>query len=77
VQSGLASSRDHGYCAIWIAFVIALPATAPLVVHPVFVTKALCFALFASAFYLLVGRASRHTGGATSHPHAREEGRIR
>jgi branched-chain amino acid transport system permease protein len=36
-----------------IAFIIAL--VAPFIVYPVFLMKALCFALFASAFNLLLG----------------------
>jgi branched-chain amino acid transport system permease protein len=36
-----------------IAFIVAL--IAPFVVYPVFLMKALCFALFASAFNLLLG----------------------
>jgi branched-chain amino acid transport system permease protein len=42
--------RKVGYA---IAFVAAL--AAPFVVYPVFLMKALCFALFASAFNLLLG----------------------
>ena len=51
--------------ALQIAVVTALLALAPLVVYPVFVMKALCFALFASAFNLLVGH-----GGLLSFGHA-------
>jgi branched-chain amino acid transport system permease protein len=36
-----------------IAFIVAL--VAPFVVYPIFLMKALCFALFASAFNLLLG----------------------
>ena len=34
---------------------VALFAVAPFVVYPVFLMKALCFALFACAFNLLIG----------------------
>src|SRR3974390_719104 len=34
---------------------VALLAAAPFVVYPVFLMKALCFALFACAFNLLIG----------------------
>lgn len=36
---------------------LALLAVAPLVVYPIFMTKLLCFALFAMAFNLLMGQA--------------------
>jgi len=39
---------------IWVAL-IGLGLLAPLVVYPVFMMKLLCFALFASAFNLLLG----------------------
>ena len=41
----------------WVAFavMVALLVTAPFVVYPVFLMKALCFALFACAFNLLIG----------------------
>ena len=39
------------------AILVALVAGAPWVVYPVFVMKALCFALFACAFNLLLGYA--------------------
>ena len=40
-----------------IAILVAVIAAAPWVVYPVFVMKALCFALFACAFNLLLGYA--------------------
>ena len=40
---------------IGIIILLALALTAPLAVYPVFLMKALCFALFASAFNLLLG----------------------
>jgi branched-chain amino acid transport system permease protein len=41
----------------WVPMIIlvALIALAPLVIYPVFLMKALCFALFACAFNLLIG----------------------
>jgi branched-chain amino acid transport system permease protein len=49
---------------VFVAMVVAL-AIAPFVVYPVFLMKALCFALFACAFNLLVGY-----GGLLSFGHA-------
>jgi branched-chain amino acid transport system permease protein len=40
---------------IGIALLVALGLVAPLFVYPVFLMKALCFALFAAAFNLLLG----------------------
>ncbi len=40
---------------IGIPLLLVLALAAPLVVYPVFLMKALCFALFASAFNLLLG----------------------
>ncbi|MFH1035183.1 MAG: branched-chain amino acid ABC transporter permease [Pseudomonadota bacterium] len=40
---------------IGIPLLLALALAAPFVVYPVFLMKALCFALFASAFNLLLG----------------------
>ena len=42
--------RNFGYCALLLAMI-----AAPFVLYPVFVMKVLCFALFASAFNLLIG----------------------
>jgi branched-chain amino acid transport system permease protein len=53
----------HQY--IGIAVMAALFAIAPLVVYPVFMMKAMCFALFACAFNLLIG-----FGGLLSFGHA-------
>src|SRR3954454_23883510 len=39
----------------WTAGLIALAVVAPFFVYPVFVMKALCMALFACAFNLLIG----------------------
>jgi branched-chain amino acid transport system permease protein len=43
----------HQYVAF--AFMVAFFVLAPFVVYPVFLMKALCFALFACAFNLLIG----------------------
>src|ERR1051326_7734110 len=40
---------------MWTAGLIALAAAAPFFLYPVFLMKALCMALFACAFNLLVG----------------------
>jgi branched-chain amino acid transport system permease protein len=53
----------HQY--IGIAVMAALFAIAPFVVYPVFMMKAMCFALFACAFNLLIG-----FGGLLSFGHA-------
>ena len=53
----------HQY--IGIGVMAALFAIAPLVVYPVFMMKAMCFALFACAFNLLIG-----FGGLLSFGHA-------
>ena len=53
----------HQY--IGIGIMAALCAVAPLVVYPVFMMKAMCFALFACAFNLLIGY-----GGLLSFGHA-------
>ena len=50
---------------IGIAVMAALFAVAPLMVYPVFMMKAMCFALFACAFNLLIG-----FGGLLSFGHA-------
>src|SRR5688572_18562271 len=51
----------------WIAFAVMVVArlVAPFLVYPLFVMKALCFALFACAFNLLIGY-----GGLLSFGHA-------
>jgi branched-chain amino acid transport system permease protein len=48
--------RDTGW-SIGIAFALMVVffATAPFVIYPVFLMEVLCFALFASAFNLLIG----------------------
>jgi branched-chain amino acid transport system permease protein len=48
-----ALSRNRDLTGMAIALAIGL--AAPLVVYPVFLMKVLCFALFASAFNLLIG----------------------
>ncbi len=41
---------------IWVVSLVAVTCILPLFVYPVFVMKALCFALFACGFNLLLGR---------------------
>jgi branched-chain amino acid transport system permease protein len=45
-------SRSHAYAFI---FMVALLIAAPGMIYPLFLMKALCFALFACAFNLLIG----------------------
>ena len=40
---------------LWIAILVAAALAAPFAVYPIFLMKALCFALFACAFNLLLG----------------------
>src|ERR671934_2587780 len=57
---GAPTLATHGILAHQaIAFVVmvALLTLAPFIVYPVFLMKALCFALFACAFNLLIGYA--------------------
>jgi branched-chain amino acid transport system permease protein len=62
VQSSAAaidtSARDRRASGIAFAVMIALIAIAPFVAYPFFVMQALCFALFACAFNLLIGYAN-------------------
>ena len=51
--------------AVAFAIMVALLAAAPFVFYPVFLMQALCFALFACAFNLLIGY-----GGLVSFGHA-------
>ena len=52
------SARDRRASGIAFAVMIALIAIAPFVAYPFFVMQALCFALFACAFNLLIGYAN-------------------
>src|SRR3990172_4729055 len=61
-------TRDEGtrgHQRIAFAVMVALFVLAPFVVYPVFLMKAICFALFACAFSLLIG-----FGGLLSFGHA-------
>jgi branched-chain amino acid transport system permease protein len=49
------TERDRRVNAIAFAVMVALIAIAPFVAYPFFVMQALCFALFACAFNLLIG----------------------
>jgi branched-chain amino acid transport system permease protein len=60
-----APARTATDARIGILVMAALFAVAPFVVYPVFMMKALCFALFACAFNLLIGY-----GGLLSFGHA-------
>ena len=59
------SGGDLGAQRVAFAAMVALLLLAPLVVYPVFMMKVMCFALFASAFNLLLGY-----GGLLSFGHA-------
>ena len=48
-----ANDQRHQYVSM--AIMVALLLAAPYVLYPIFVMKVLCFALFASAFNLLIG----------------------
>ncbi len=52
------SARDRRAGAIAFAVMVALVAVAPFVAYPFFIMQALCFALFACAFNLLIGYAN-------------------
>src|SRR5271165_4652602 len=52
------ATRDRRVGAIAFAVMVALIAIAPFVAYPFFVMQALCFALFACAFNLLIGYAN-------------------
>src|SRR5258708_30303173 len=49
------TSQDRRVNAIAFAVMVALIAIAPFVAYPFFIMQALCFALFACAFNLLIG----------------------
>jgi branched-chain amino acid transport system permease protein len=55
-ESGLKTSRlrDNGYRIVF-AVMAAVLVAAPFVTYPLFLMQALCFALFACAFNLLIG----------------------
>src|SRR5438046_6128665 len=48
------SARSHSEVVAFVIMALAL-ALAPMFAYPVFLMKALCFALFACAFNLLIG----------------------
>jgi len=50
-----APSRESRQFAVAFAVMLALVAVAPFVAYPFFVMQAMCFALFACAFNLLIG----------------------
>ncbi len=53
-----ANARDRRANAIAFAAMVALIAIAPFFAYPFFIMQALCFALFACAFNLLIGYAN-------------------
>src|ERR1700751_4154522 len=52
------TSKDRRVSAIAFAVMVALIAIAPFFAYPFFVMQAMCFALFACAFNLLIGYAN-------------------
>jgi branched-chain amino acid transport system permease protein len=54
-MSGIAAIAGNVPMLLWGAVLVALGLTAPFFVYPIFVEKALCMALFACAFNLLIG----------------------
>src|SRR6516165_9367730 len=52
------SDRNRRANAVALAVMVGLIAIAPFVVYPFFIMQALCFALFACAFNLLIGYAN-------------------
>ena len=56
-RSSLAAAVGLRHQAVVFALMVAAFAVGPFVVYPVFLMKALCFALFACAFNLLIGYA--------------------
>jgi len=63
--SGHAGTAGFAHQRVAFAIMVAVLVVAPFVVYPVFLMKALCFALFACAFNLLIG-----FGGLLSFGHA-------
>ena len=52
------TTKDRRVNAIAFAIMVALIAIAPFFAYPFFVMQAMCFALFACAFNLLIGYAN-------------------
>jgi len=52
------TSRDRRVSGVAFGAMVALVAIAPFVAYPFFIMNALCFALFACAFNLLIGYAN-------------------
>jgi branched-chain amino acid transport system permease protein len=55
VAGGVAATAVPAHQRLAFAAMVALLVVAPFLVYPVFLMKALCFALFACAFNLLIG----------------------
>ena len=64
-EASAAAAGPSRHQAVVFALMVGLLVVAPFVVYPVFLMKALCFALFACAFNLLIGY-----GGLLSFGHA-------
>ena len=64
-EASAQSRADHRGFLLGFVVMVAVLCIAPAVVYPVFLMKALCFALFACAFNLLIG-----FGGLLSFGHA-------
>ena len=64
-EAPAAASGPTGHQVVVFALMVGAFVVAPFVVYPVFLMKALCFALFACAFNLLIGY-----GGLLSFGHA-------
>lgn len=59
------ASKSSLHNILTVTAIVILAAAAPMFIYPIFLMKALCFALFASAFNLLLGY-----GGLLSFGHA-------
>jgi branched-chain amino acid transport system permease protein len=55
LAAGLGTEKIPAHQVLAFAVMVAFFVAAPFVVYPVFLMKALCFALFACAFNLLIG----------------------
>ena len=65
IQAAAAAPEKRNLARLGVAALLALAIVAPFGLYPIFLMKALCFALFASAFNLLLGY-----GGLLSFGHA-------
>ena len=65
IQTATAAPEKRNLARLGVAALLVLAIAAPFGLYPIFLMKALCFALFASAFNLLLGY-----GGLLSFGHA-------